>query len=114
MKTEGASAHQEIRDAVRALCAQYPDEYFRKIDEARAYLAHPRLGPRFALATRTVMAAKGATLEAIFGPVDAIKFRSSMTLFTAVADEDDWPFPAALAQCCGGMPDEQTVALLRA
>ena len=37
MKTEGASAHQEIRDAVRGLCAQYPDEYFRKIDEARGY-----------------------------------------------------------------------------
>ncbi|WP_287804017.1 acyl-CoA dehydrogenase family protein [Diaphorobacter sp.] len=29
--------YQEIRDAVRALCAQYPDEYFRKVDEARAY-----------------------------------------------------------------------------
>jgi len=29
--------NQEIRDAVRALCAQYPDEYFRKVDEARAY-----------------------------------------------------------------------------
>ncbi len=30
-------AYQEIREAVRALCAEYPDEYFRKIDEARAY-----------------------------------------------------------------------------
>ena len=29
--------HQELRDAVRALCAQYPDEYFRQIDQARAY-----------------------------------------------------------------------------
>ena len=29
--------YQEIRDAVRALCAQFPDEYFRKIDEARGY-----------------------------------------------------------------------------
>ena len=37
MKTEGAHTHQEIRDAVRALCAQYPDEYFRKIDQARGY-----------------------------------------------------------------------------
>ena len=37
LKTEGAGAHQEIRDAVRALCAQYPDEYFRRIDEARGY-----------------------------------------------------------------------------
>ncbi len=32
-------AHQEIRDAVRALCAQFPDEYFRKVDEQRAYPA---------------------------------------------------------------------------
>lgn len=37
MKTEGAQTHQEIRDAVRALCAQYPDTYFRQIDQARAY-----------------------------------------------------------------------------
>ena len=37
MKTEAAHTHQEIRDAVRSLCAQYPDEYFRKIDQARGY-----------------------------------------------------------------------------
>ncbi len=37
MKTEGAQTHQEIRDAVRALCAQYPDAYFRKIDQERGY-----------------------------------------------------------------------------
>ena len=30
-------AYQDIRDAVRALCAEFPDEYFRKVDEARAY-----------------------------------------------------------------------------
>src|SRR5574340_713346 len=29
--------HQEIRDAVRALCRQFPDEYFREVDERRAY-----------------------------------------------------------------------------
>ena len=29
--------YQDIRDAVRALCAQFPDEYFRKVDEQRAY-----------------------------------------------------------------------------
>jgi acyl-CoA dehydrogenase len=32
-----ATDHLDIRDAVRALCAQYPDEYFRKVDAARAY-----------------------------------------------------------------------------
>ena len=37
MKTQGSDKYQEIRDAVRALCAQYPDAYFRKIDEARGY-----------------------------------------------------------------------------
>ena len=31
--------HPEIRDAIRALCAEFPDEYFRKVDEARAYPA---------------------------------------------------------------------------
>ncbi|ODS93372.1 MAG: acyl-CoA dehydrogenase [Comamonas sp. SCN 65-56] len=31
--------HHEIRDAIRALCAEFPDEYFRKIDEQRAYPA---------------------------------------------------------------------------
>jgi len=37
MKTEGAQTYPEIRDAVRALCAQYPDAYFRKIDQERGY-----------------------------------------------------------------------------
>ena len=33
----GSNNHHEIRDAIRALCAEFPDEYFRKVDEARAY-----------------------------------------------------------------------------
>ena len=37
MQLQTVDAHQEIRDAVRALCSQFPDEYFRKIDQARAY-----------------------------------------------------------------------------
>jgi acyl-CoA dehydrogenase len=37
MKHPTVDAHQEIRDAVRALCTQFPDEYFRKIDEQRGY-----------------------------------------------------------------------------
>ena len=35
--THQPDQYQEIRDAVRALCAQFPDEYFRTVDEARAY-----------------------------------------------------------------------------
>jgi acyl-CoA dehydrogenase len=37
MTTQTNDAYQEIREAVRALCAQYPDEYFRKVDEQRGY-----------------------------------------------------------------------------
>jgi acyl-CoA dehydrogenase len=37
MSSSAADKYQDIRDAVRALCAQYPDEYHRKIDEARGY-----------------------------------------------------------------------------
>ena len=37
MFDHGADDYQDIRDAVRALCAEFPDEYHRKIDEARAY-----------------------------------------------------------------------------
>jgi acyl-CoA dehydrogenase len=37
MSTQHNHAYQDIREAVRALCAEFPAEYFRKIDEARAY-----------------------------------------------------------------------------
>lgn len=85
----------------------------RSPDEARAYLAHRLLGPRLAEATRIVIDRADRPLEAIFGPVDAMKFRSSMTLFAAVAkEEEDWPFRTALAVCCGGRDDPATVALL--
>ena len=54
--------------------------------EARAYLAHPVLGPRLRECTALVEKAlgKGATLAAICGEVDATKFRSSMELFHGV------------------------------
>ncbi|MGA2552975.1 MAG: acyl-CoA dehydrogenase family protein [Burkholderiaceae bacterium] len=37
MSTSSADAYQDIRDAVRALCAQFPDEYHREVDTRRAY-----------------------------------------------------------------------------
>ena len=51
------------------------------LDEARAYLAHPVLGPRLVTCAATVADTRGTTAEAIFGGIDAIKLRSSMTLF---------------------------------
>ena len=56
-------------------------------DEAAAYWAHPVLGKRLEECTRQVNAVEGASVEQIFGAVDAMKFRSCMTLFAAVASE---------------------------
>ena len=54
-------------------------------DEAAAYLAHPVLGPRLLALTGIVNALPGGDAEAVFGGIDALKFRSCMTLFAAVA-----------------------------
>jgi uncharacterized protein (DUF1810 family) len=43
--------------------------------EARAYLAHPVLGPRLDLCARTVLESEAASLHAIFGSPDDMKFR---------------------------------------
>ncbi len=51
------------------------------LDEAKAYLAHPVLGPRLGECARLVFDLEGGNAREIFGPIDAMKFRSSMTLF---------------------------------
>ena len=78
--------------------------------EARAYLAHPLLGPRLVEATEAVTAAAGSA-EAIMGGIDAIKLRSSLTLFAATAD-DSAPFDAALARFFAGARDPETLRRL--
>jgi len=82
----------------------------RSADEARAYLAHPLLGPRLVEATRAVTAAPG-TAEAIMGSIDAVKLRSSLTLFAEVAD-DPAPFAAALDRFFGSQRDPETLRRL--
>jgi len=78
--------------------------------EARAYLAHPLLGPRLVEAAETVARASG-TAETVMGSIDAVKLRSSMTLFAAVAD-DPAPFRAVLDRFYAGRDDPATLALL--
>jgi uncharacterized protein (DUF1810 family) len=78
--------------------------------EARAYLAHPVLGGRLRESVALVNAAGGAA-AAILGPVDAVKFRSCLTLFAA-ADPAEPLFRDALARFFGGSPDPRTEALL--
>jgi uncharacterized protein (DUF1810 family) len=97
------------------------------IAEARAYLAHPVLGPRLRECARIVASTEGRSAERIFGPVDAMKLRSSMTLFAAAADAGEAAatpasrrqapgeaernvFRAVLEKYFGGTADEATVA----
>ena len=57
-------------------------------EEAAAYLRHPVLGARLKELTATVNGLQGRTAEQIFGGIDALKFRSCMTLFTTVAPDE--------------------------
>jgi uncharacterized protein (DUF1810 family) len=80
----------------------------RSLDEARAYLEHPVLGPRLRESTEPLLAADpGASAEAILGGIDAMKVRSSMTLFSRAAPEEQL-FTDALARFYGGEVDEET------
>lgn len=81
------------------------------LDEARAYLAHPVLGPRLVDCTEIVSAIPKRSLNEIFGYPDDLKFRSSMTLFAAAAP-DVPAFPQALDKYCDSEPDPLTLALL--
>ena len=81
------------------------------LDEARAYLRHPVLGPRLRECARVVADAEGTTAEEIFGPVDAMKLRSSMTLFAA-ANPGEPVFAEVLAKFFGGIGDDATLARL--
>ncbi|APG12399.1 uncharacterized protein (DUF1810 family) [Bradyrhizobium elkanii] len=78
--------------------------------EARAYLAHPVLGPRLIECTTLVLAVEGRTINAILGAPDDAKFRSSMTLFGAVSDET--VFDQALARYFAGERDSATLEIL--
>lgn len=80
-------------------------------DEARAYLAHPLLGTHLIDCTKLVCAHRAKTAVQILGTIDALKFRSSMTLFAAIA-EDEPVFAEALEQFFGGAPDPETLQRL--
>jgi uncharacterized protein (DUF1810 family) len=93
---------------VSAMAARYA---IRSLGEARAYRAHPVLGPRLVACTKLVLDAAGRDAHAIFGSPDDLKFRSSMTLF-AEAKPRDVMFQAALDKYFGGEADAKTLQLL--
>ena len=79
--------------------------------EARAYLEHPVLGTRLVECATILAATDGKSAADILGPVDAMKLRSSMTLFAA-AVPDQRAFSAVLTKYFGGRTDEATLARL--
>ena len=78
----------------------------RDLAEAQAYLAHPVLGPRLIECAEIVASHHGLSAEQIFGGIDAIKLRSSMTLF-AHADPDQAVFRQVIDRYFEG-PDPET------
>lgn len=80
--------------------------------EARAYLQHPVLGPRLIKCTELVNAVESSDAEDIFGDIDTMKFRSSMTLFTH-ADPGNQIFSTALGKYFAGQLDSLTTAHLQ-
>ena len=88
-------------------------EYFgiASAEEAAAYLGHPLLGPRLQQCVGAILPWAGErSAEQIFGAVDAMKLRSSLTLFYAVSCAG--PFAQALDGFFDGGRDERTLALL--
>lgn len=84
----------------------------RSREEALAYLAHPILGPRYAECVAAIQDLVISDPVAVFGQIDAIKLRSSLTLFEAVK-----PSPllaAAIDRWFAGQRDTTTLEMLKA
>ena len=77
------------------------------LEEARAYLAHPLLGPRLLECAGIILATEGRTAREIFGSIDSMKLRSSMTLFHRAAPHEP-VFAQVLDRYYGGLADEAT------
>lgn len=84
----------------------------RSLDEARAYLDHPVLGARLRECIASLQDLTDLTANAVFGDVDAMKLRSSLTLFIEAGGGS--LFAAALDRWCDGVPDPATVGIVSA
>lgn len=81
------------------------------LEEARAYLAHPVLGPRLVECAQALLESGDRDPVRVLGPVDAVKLRSSMTLFEAAAP-DERVFAEVLERFFDGERDEATTSRL--
>lgn len=81
------------------------------LDEAKAYLAHPVLGPRLIAITQAALNVDNPSATAVFGRPDDMKLRSCMTLF-ALADPEQPVFNAVLEKWFSGKPDKRTLSIV--
>lgn len=87
-------------------------EYYgiANLEEAKAYLADPTLGARLREITQALLDVDGLSARGIFGGTDAMKVRSSMTLFDAIAPDD--VFAAVINKYFDGYRDSRTLDIL--
>ncbi len=83
----------------------------KSVEEARAYLDHPVLGPRLLACAEAVVHIEGRSATAIFGSPDDLKLRSCATLFASVSPPGS-VFHRLLDLYFGGEPDGKTLRLL--
>ena len=83
----------------------------RDLEEAREYYAHPVLGQRLREISGALLALRGSDPVAVFGGIDSMKLKSSMTLF-AVAAPDDPLFQQVLDKYYSGEQDALTLRIL--
>lgn len=83
----------------------------RDLEEAREYYAHPVLGQRLREISGALLELRGSDPVAVFGGIDSMKLKSSMTLF-AVAAPDDPIFQQVLDKYYGGEQDALTLRIL--
>lgn len=100
----------QIRGLGRSATAQ--NFALTSLAEAKAYLEHPTLGPRLRACTQLVFDLEDRSAEQIFGSVDALKFRSSMTLFARAAGSEGIFHDAIVKYFCGE-PDGSTLDILK-
>jgi len=84
----------------------------RSLDEARAYLSHPVLGPRLLDCCGALLTVNGRSASEIMGSPDDMKLRSSMTLFS-LAGSSHLEFEDVISKYFGGLHDVRTTQLLK-
>jgi uncharacterized protein (DUF1810 family) len=84
----------------------------KSVEEAKAYLEHPIIGPRLRACAEAAVGVEGRSATEIFGSPDDLKLQSSATLFASVSPPGS-VFDHVLEKYFGGARDERTLQLLK-